>query len=124
MAKNPELKVVPSGDVPVAQPSRKLGKHGTALWRSVMAEYQIIDSGGVEMLTAAAQQLDRAESLREQIDRDGEIIRTKAGLKEHPGLRHELAARAFVVRTLARLGLDVEVVKPVGRPPSPVGWKG
>ena len=89
-----------------------------------MSEYQIIDSGGLEMLTAACQQLDRAKSLREQIDRDGEIIRTKAGLREHPGLKHELAARAFVVRTLARLGLDVEAIKSVGRPPSPVGWKG
>jgi hypothetical protein len=49
-----------------AKPARTLGKHGTILWRSVMSEYQIEDSGGVEMLTAACQQLDRAESLREQ----------------------------------------------------------
>jgi hypothetical protein len=70
-----------------------------------MSEYEIADSGGIEMLTSACQQLDRAESLREAIDQDGEILRSKAGLREHPGLRHELAARAFVVRTLARLGL-------------------
>jgi hypothetical protein len=37
-------------------------------------------------------------------------------LRDHPGLKHELAARAVVVRTLARLGLDLEAVKPVGRP--------
>jgi hypothetical protein len=37
-------------------------------------------------------------------------------MREHPGLKHELAARSFVVRTLARLGLDVEAIKPVGRP--------
>lgn len=109
--------MVPDGEAPVGQPSRKLGKHGGALWKAVMSEYQIIDSGGVEMLTAACQQLDRAENLREQIDRDGEIIRTKAGLREHPGLRHELQGRAFVTRTLARLGLDVEAIKPIGRPP-------
>ena len=87
-------------------------------WRSIMDEYQIEDSGGVELLTAACQQLDRAELLREQIDRDGDIVRTKGSLREHPGLKHELAARSFVVRTLARLGLDVEAVKPVGRPPA------
>jgi hypothetical protein len=57
-----------------------------------------------------------AESLRDAIDRDGEIIRTKAGPREHPGLKHELAARAFVVRTLHKLGLDVEAIKPIGRP--------
>ena len=99
-----------------AKPSRTLGKHGTTLWRAIMSEYQIEDSGGIEMLTAACQQLDRAESLREQIDQDGDIIRSKAGLREHPALKHELAARSFVVRTLARLGLDVEAIKPVGRP--------
>ena len=51
------------------------------------------------------------------MDLGGEIISTKQGPIEHPGLRHELQARAFVVRTLQRLGLDVEAVKPVGRPP-------
>src|SRR6266550_1776123 len=114
-----KLSVVPALTGP--KPARALGKHGAALWRSVVAEYGIEDSGGVEMLTAACQQLDRAESLREQIDRDGDIVRTKGSLREHPGLKHELAARSFVVRTLARLGLDVEAVKPVGRPPARYG---
>ncbi|MGE9007162.1 hypothetical protein ACO2JO_01165 [Leptospira interrogans] len=111
-----KLSVVPT--VAGAKPSRTLGKHGAALWRAVVAEYGIEDAGGIEMLTQACQQLDRAESLREQIDRDGDVIRSKAGLREHPGLKHELAARSFVVRTLARLGLDVEAIKPVGRPPA------
>ena len=61
------------------------------------------------MLTAARQQLDRAESMREQIDRDGDTVRKKGSLREHPGLKHELVARSFVVRTLARLGLDHEI---------------
>jgi hypothetical protein len=60
------------------------------------------------MLTHAAQALDRAEKYAEQIDAEGATIETKHGLKEHPLLKHELAARAFVVRTLQRLGLDVE----------------
>jgi len=55
-----------------AKPTRTLGKHGALLWRSVMAEYEIADSDGIEMLTAACLQLDHAESLHEQIDRDGE----------------------------------------------------
>jgi hypothetical protein len=38
-------------------------------------------------------------------------------------LKHELANRAFVVRTLARLGLNFETVKPVGRPTQPIGWQ-
>lgn len=102
---------------PNAKPARKLGASGTLLWKSIMAEYEIADAGGQQMLTLACQQLDRAEACREQIDRDGEVVHTKHGPKEHPLLKQELQSRSFVVRTLQRLGLDVEAIKPAGRPP-------
>jgi hypothetical protein len=111
---NPSLRLIKPENP--GEPPRPLGKCGMALWRAVTSEYDIADSGGREMLAEACAALDRAESLREQIDNDGEIVRTKTGLRDHPGLKHELANRSFVVRTLARLGLDVEAVKPVGRP--------
>jgi hypothetical protein len=115
LTKKTNLKLVETRPEPGAPP-RKLGKHGTALWRSITSEYGVEDAGGIEMLAQACQALDRAETLRDQIDRDGEVIRTKQGLRDHPGLKHELANRSFVVRTLSRLGLDVEAIKPVGRP--------
>jgi hypothetical protein len=46
-----------------------------------------------------------------------------AGPRDHPLLKHELAARSFVVRTLQRLGLNMEAVKPTGRPPHGIGWQ-
>jgi hypothetical protein len=102
---------------PPAKPPRTLGQHGGDLWRSIMSEYVIDDSGGREMLCQACQALDRAETCREAINKDGELIKSKTlGIREHPLLKHELAARSFVVRTLQRLGLDVEAVKPMGRP--------
>jgi hypothetical protein len=104
------------------KPIRKLGKHGANLWRNIRNEFEINDAGGLQMLWLACQQLDRAESCRETIDRDGELIRGKSGPREHPLLRHELAARAFVVRTLQRLGVNVEAIKPVGRPTGGIGW--
>jgi hypothetical protein len=55
------------------------------------------------------------------IDRDGEVVHTRNGPKAHPALRDELAGRAFIVRTLERLGLNVETIKPMGRPSK--GWK-
>lgn len=95
-----------------------LETHGRALWDSVTAEYDISDAGGVAMLTQACRALDRAESCREQIDCDGELIRTVNGPREHPLLKAEIAARSFVVRTLARLGLMFEPVRLTpGRPP-------
>jgi hypothetical protein len=41
---------------------------------------------------------------------------TKAGPKDHPLIKYELAARSFIVRSLHRFGLDVEPVRAVGRP--------
>jgi hypothetical protein len=68
----------------------------------------------------AAAAYDRAERLRVEIDRDGEIIRGRTGLREHPGLRGELVARAFICRTLQRLGINLEAVRMApGRPPGP-----
>lgn len=110
------LSVVRSSPPDRSKPPRRLGTHGLALWRAITTDYDVTDAGGVEMLCQACAALDRAESLRAQIERDGEVIKTKAGLKDHPALKHELANRSFVVRTLHRLGLDVEAIKPVGRP--------
>jgi hypothetical protein len=103
------------------KPTRKLGSAGQNLWASVTAEYAIADSGGVEMLVQACQALDRAEKCRALIDRDGEVIANAKGLRDHPLLKSELANRSFVVRTLQRLGLDVEPVRPVGRPAGTFG---
>jgi hypothetical protein len=89
----------------------------------VQSEYGIQDSGGLEMLQQACSALDLAENLRSEIALDGPVIRTRGTVRDHPALKHELACRAFVVRTLARLGLNFEAVKSVGRPPQPIGWQ-
>ena len=112
----PTKLTVVTQDQPSPKPARTLGEAGASLWSSVMREYAIADAGGVEILLLACQALDRAEALREQIDRDGEVIRAKGIIRDHPALRHELSNRAFVCRSLQRLGLDVEAVKPIGRP--------
>jgi hypothetical protein len=106
------------------QPSRPLGKHGLALWRSIVIAYDISDPGGIEMLTQACQCLDRAEELAIAIKKDGAVTRAAGTgiLRDHPAVKHELAARAFVVRTLERLGLTVEALKGIGRPPAAGGW--
>ena len=70
------------------------------------------------MLKLACQSADRAESCRARIAQDGEIVETRLGPKDHPLLKHELGARNFTTRTLQRLGLELEPIKPMGRPPA------
>jgi hypothetical protein len=105
-------------------PPRQLGRHGLALWTAVQSEYRIDDAGGIELLAQACTAQDRVEALAERINADGEVVHTRAGPKAHPALKDELACRAFIVRTLEKLGLNVETVKPIGRPPKSYGWRG
>ena len=97
-------------------PPRPLGKHGRSMWDRIQAEYDIADSAGSEMLAQACAALDRAEECREAIERDGLFIKSRGGTRENGTTKIELANRAFIVRTLAKLGLDVEPIRPVGRP--------
>jgi hypothetical protein len=96
-----------------------------SLWHRITSAYNVADAGGIELLTLACQALDRAERLREQIDAEGEIVRTRNGAREHPALRGELANRALVSKLLVRLGLDMEASpdppRTVGRPPRGFG---
>jgi hypothetical protein len=114
----PPLTLVGPGSI-APPPPRTLGTPGLGLWNRVQAEYHILDCGGIELLCLACQALDRAESLSEAIAAEGQTVCTRIG---GPALRDELANRAFVTRTLAKLGIANEPVKSPGRPASGLGW--
>ena len=59
------------------------------------------------MLLQICEAADSLAGYDEQIARDGPTIRTASGLREHPLLKHQLATRSFIVRSLHRLGLDI-----------------
>jgi hypothetical protein len=100
------------------EPPRALGQYGRGLWDRVQREYDVSDPAGIEFLCLAGEALDRAQALSEAIARDGMVVRTPNGVRSHPGLRDELANRAFVTRTLQRLGLNFEPLRSgPGHPP-------
>jgi hypothetical protein len=69
---------VMTGDEPAAKPPRKLGRYGADLWRKVMAEYEISDAGGLELLASASAALDRAERCQAWATRSS-IVKARAG---------------------------------------------
>jgi len=87
---------------------------------SIQSEYKIDDAAGIELLAQVCECADRIGCLAERIDADGEVIETKAGPKVHPAVKEELAGRNFIVKTLQKLGLNLEPVRAVGRP---TAWK-
>jgi hypothetical protein len=110
--------------VTIPTPPRSLGAAGQNLWTAIQVEFDIIDTASCELLCLACQALDRAESLRERIDRDGDVIETESGLRPHPALKDELANRVFVRQTLRALGLVYEPVRSGPGRPSGAAWKG
>ena len=117
MAKS-SVKVLTRPEPKGLKPPRTLGQAGASLWSRIAAEYDLSDSGGRELLCLICEALDRVQSLRAQIDREGEIVTTKEGnRRDNPLLRHELAGRSFIAKTLAKMGLNLETpVRGVGRP--------
>jgi hypothetical protein len=95
-------------------------KAGRKLWQAIHADYVIEDAGGHQMLLPICEAADSLTGYNEQIARDGPTIRTKSGIRGHPLLKHQLATRSFIVRSLHRLGLDIEPARHViGRPAEP-----
>jgi hypothetical protein len=118
VTKKPKIKLVSSNTA--RKPASKFKEAGQALWDSVTSEFDVSDAGGIALLEQICHAQDRVEQLAEQIAIDGTVIYIKGVPKAHPALRDELANRAFITRNLQRLGINVEAVKNVGRPP---GWR-
>jgi hypothetical protein len=118
MSKEPALTIVDPTKPTSSSTPANLGEAGASLWQSIMAEYRIDDAGGREMLLQICAAADSAADYAAIIANDGPVVRTGRVLKDHPLLKHELAARSFIVRSLHRLGLDIEPTRDsVGRPP-------
>jgi hypothetical protein len=103
------------------QPPRPLGEPGQKLWNRVQSEYRVTDAGGVEILYQACVACDRAEELAAVIAAEGSMVQTKSTRKVHPAIKQELELRAFINRALNQLGLAVEPLRSVGRPPQAYG---
>jgi hypothetical protein len=117
---------IASPDTTGGSPPRHLGQHGRQLWDAVQREYGIADRGGIELLAQCCAAADTAEALAAAIARDGAVIYSRTGVpRSHPAVKDALACRAFIVKTIERLGLNVEAIKPgPGRPTSAYGWTG
>jgi hypothetical protein len=116
--KPPTLTVIGPAPAPNRmEPPGTLGEAGRKLWADILRDFVVDDAGGLEMLFQICSSADQAAEYAATIQRDGSVIRTKTGIRDHPLIRHEIAARSFVVRSLHRLGLDVVAPRhEVGRP--------
>src|SRR5687767_3040990 len=100
---------------------RHLHDAGKALWRGVLADYEVTDTHDLARLQAAAEAADRITQAREAVERDGAYVEGRFGMKAHPALAIERDARTQLLRALRELGVDLAQAAPT-RPPS--RWRG
>lgn len=99
------------------RPPAHLRPDGKRLWTALVAEYGITDAGGLALLTAACEALDRMRAAQASIAKDGELVTDRYGApKLNPACGLEKDARNGFLAAVKALRLDVEPPKPVGRP--------
>jgi hypothetical protein len=126
MKKSPELTVIGTGSGrDPREPPAGLGEAGSKLWNDLHRDYEIIDASGLEMLRQICCTVDRVAEYSATIERDGPMLKTRAGVKDHPLIRHVQTGRSFIVRSLHKLGLDIiEPRSELGRPSGGGDYRG
>jgi hypothetical protein len=108
MKKPPELTVIGAEARPdPLTPPDDLASAGSQLWRDLHRDFEITDASGLAMLHQICCTVDKVTEYSATIERDGAMLRTKSGVKDHPLIRHVLSGRSFIVRSLHKLGLDI-----------------
>lgn len=96
---------------------RHLGRDGRTLWLELQREYGITDTGGLTLLTTAAECLDRMRNAQALIKQHGECMPSaRTGLRVNPAVNIEKDARSGLLAALKLLNLDLEPLKHIGRP--------
>ncbi len=85
-------------------PPQGAGKAGSALWRAVLAEYEL-EEHELLLLREAVRTVDVLDDLTAQHLADGAVIESPQGSKAHPALVEARQQRIALARILAALRL-------------------
>lgn len=88
-------------------PPPHLGKPEKDLWHRIHAEHDIEGPVATALLVAALEAHHRARSCREQIEKEGLVIKARGGPKHHPLLGPERAARQQMVACFRKLQVQI-----------------
>ena len=106
--KPPTLTVIdPASKPDPLAPPASLGKAGAELWRSIITTTSSKTAPVTKCCCGSVRPPTLSPSMTNRSSRDGVTIRAKGSVREHPLLKHRLAAQSFIVRSLHRLNLDV-----------------
>jgi hypothetical protein len=95
--------------VKLASPPRHLAEEEAALFRHLVAEFQIDDSNSVSLLTVGMEAHQRMREARELLADEGAVIKNRFGARcAHPAIAIETAARSDFLRSMRALNLKLD----------------
>src|SRR5690242_19455860 len=101
-------------------PPKSLSTDALTMWKQIQTEYQIIDKGGLIILTAACEAFDRMREARALVESEGLTVADRFGQqKPHPAAIIERDMRTQMLAALKQLNLDLEPLR--DRPGRPGG---
>ena len=90
-------------------PPKSLSAEGGAIWKRLLADYEINDEAGLLLLQTGLEAYDRLKQCQQAIQRDGPQVLDRFGyLKAHPLLPAERASRTQMLAAFKALHLDIE----------------
>jgi len=99
---------------PLPEPPENLSGPPAALWREVVAEFDL-ESHQFHLLAAACDAYSRMLEARDLVDEQGPVVTdSRGGVKAHPAVAIERDCRLGFARLMRELALDVPV--PDSRP--------
>jgi P27 family predicted phage terminase small subunit len=88
------------------KPPAHLGDAGRKLWREVLADYDIADAAGRELLAVACAASDRLRAAQKAIAEHGELVIDRYGApKLNPACSLEKESRAGLIAALKSIGV-------------------
>src|SRR5210317_108131 len=87
----------------------QLGEQGRKFYRNLVEYYGIDDAGGLELVTIAAQCVDRMHAADQAIDELGLLVLDRYNKpRANPAIAIEERARTGLLAAIRQLGLDLE----------------
>src|SRR5687767_8346675 len=93
---------------PSRVPPRGLGTTARSLWNRLNASYAFDDDAQIMLLELLVRAYDRSERARAVLAKEGEVVKSSTGPKQHPACVTEAAAWRVMLTATKQLGLTLE----------------
>lgn len=92
-------------------------QEGRRWWRAINSNY-ILEAESLLILETALQAFESMRAAEATIEAEGAVYHDRFGQpRQHPAMLNLKESRGAMLRAIQALGLDLEPVGPVGRPP-------